>query len=167
MMCSLCKTNDATVHLTQVVGDKLEKIDLCETCAQEKGVSDTTGFHLAELLLGMSGTKGGEAGTASSPSKSQLKCPQCGYTQADLKKTARLGCPECYVTFADSLKPMLKSMHRGTKHIGKVPGGIAPAVDPGAQIKSVQRELEKAVAAEDYERAAELRDQLKTLKASS
>lgn len=165
MLCSLCKTNDATVHLTQVVGDKLEKIDLCETCAQEKGVSDTTGFHLAELLLGMSGTKAESAPAA--PSKNQLKCPQCGYTQADLKKTARLGCPECYVTFADSLKPMLKSMHRGTRHVGKVPGGTAPVADPAAQLKSVERELVKAVAEEDYERAAELRDQLKALKASS
>jgi len=51
MLCRICKQEDATVHLTQISGDKMQKIDLCEHCAKAKGVNDPTGFSLAALLM--------------------------------------------------------------------------------------------------------------------
>jgi protein arginine kinase activator len=53
MLCSICKEKEATVHLTQIAGDKMQKVDLCEDCAKTKGVNDPTGFSLADLLLGL------------------------------------------------------------------------------------------------------------------
>jgi protein arginine kinase activator len=53
MLCSVCKENKATVHLTQIVGEKMQKVDLCEACSKEKGINDPTGFSLADLLLGL------------------------------------------------------------------------------------------------------------------
>ena len=41
--CDIC-TKLATVHLTQIVNGKIHKIDLCETCAKEKGVTDPNGL---------------------------------------------------------------------------------------------------------------------------
>jgi len=55
MVCQLCKQKEATVHLTQIVEDEMKKLDLCEACAKQKGVTDPTGFSLAELLLGAAG----------------------------------------------------------------------------------------------------------------
>ena len=45
--------NEATVHLTEIVEGKMQKNDLCEECAREKGVTDPEGFTLADLLLGL------------------------------------------------------------------------------------------------------------------
>ena len=53
MLCCICKEKEATVHLTQIAGDKMQKVDLCEECAKTKGVNDPTGFSLADLLLGL------------------------------------------------------------------------------------------------------------------
>ena len=117
MLCCICKEKEATVHLTQIAGEKMQKVDLCEECAKTKGVNDPTGFSLADLLLGLGASQeieqaGGDSG---------LKCPACGFTQADFKKAGRLGCPECYETFAEPLEGLLKTMHKGTRHVGKVP----------------------------------------------
>lgn len=163
MLCTVCKKNEAKIHFTEVVEGKMQKIDLCEACSQEKGVADTTSSHLAELLLNMSGMKEEVLAPAG---KAQLICPRCGFTQADLKKTARLGCPDCYETFAESLAGLLKNMHRGTRHIGKVPGAPAKAKEKEdtSRLDELQRELEKAVTGENFERAALLRDEIKVAK---
>ena len=34
MLCCVCKEKTATVHLTQITGDKMQKVDLCEDCAK-------------------------------------------------------------------------------------------------------------------------------------
>ena len=50
MKCCVCNEKEAKVHLTQIVGDKTQKMDLCEGCAAQKGANDPAGFSLAELL---------------------------------------------------------------------------------------------------------------------
>jgi protein arginine kinase activator len=50
MQCEVCKNTEATVHLTQIINGKMQKVDMCESCAKEKGVSDPTGFSLADML---------------------------------------------------------------------------------------------------------------------
>src|SRR5881397_3948845 len=114
MLCDICKQNVATVHLTQMVGGKTKKVDLCEACSKEKGVTDPTGFALADLLLGLGAAQEMERGG------SAQKCAVCGFSQADFKKTGRLGCATCYDTFADGLQSLLKGMHKGTTHTGKI-----------------------------------------------
>ena len=96
MICEVCQTENATVHLTQIISGKMQKIDLCEKCAKEKGVADPAGFSLADMLLGL-----GAADEIKSTGTEELVCPQCGFTQPDFKKTGRLGCPQCYVTFSE------------------------------------------------------------------
>ena len=53
MQCCVCKEKPATVHLTQIVGEKMQKLDLCEECAKAKGVNDPTSFAMADLMLGL------------------------------------------------------------------------------------------------------------------
>ncbi|MCD6339348.1 MAG: UvrB/UvrC motif-containing protein [Verrucomicrobia bacterium] len=158
MLCTVCKKKEATVHLTQIVGDKLIKVDLCEECAKEKGIDDPTGFALAEVLMGLGVSE--EAGQTAS----QTRCPQCGCSHADFKKTGRLGCPKCYEVFAEELAEVLKSMHRGARHVGKAPRKKQRARSVEERIELLQRKLEQAVAVEEYEEAARLRDEIRTLK---
>jgi len=160
MQCCVCKEKEAKVHLTQIVGDKMQKVDLCEECAKQKGVNDPAGFSLADLLLGLGASQEMEQVAGSG----DLKCPHCGFTQADFKKAGRLGCSECYDTFAEGLEGLLKSMHKGIKHLGKVPQSLQQGRDLSEKLKSLQKKLDKAVADEDFETAAVVRDEIKTAK---
>jgi protein arginine kinase activator len=152
----ICKQNPAKVHLTQIVGDKIQKVDLCEECAKQKGVNDPAGFSLADLLLGL-----GASQEIAPAGREEIKCPNCGFTQADFKKAGRLGCSQCYTTFAEGLEGLLKSMHKGTKHLGKVPLAMRQGRDLTERLKYLQKKLDRAVSAEDFEQAATLRDEIK------
>ncbi len=161
MLCCQCNENEATVHLTEVVGDKMKKVDLCEACAKAKGVSDPAGFALADLLLGLGASQQVEQSAGSEGG--QLTCSSCGFTQADFKKTGRLGCSECYNSFADGLEGVLKTMHKGTRHVGKVPKALRRARDVSDQLKTLQKKLDKSITTENFEQAAVLRDEIKKL----
>src|SRR5882757_10316243 len=158
MLCCVCNKKEATVHLTQIAGDKMQKVDLCEECAKQKGVNDPAGFSLADLLLGLGASQEMEQSGGA-----ELKCPKCGFTQADFKKAGRLGCSECYTTFADGLDGLLKTMHKGTRHTGKVPLALQQSRDLAERLKSLQKKLTKAVEDENFEQAALLRDEIKQI----
>jgi protein arginine kinase activator len=161
MLCCICKEREATVHLTQIAGDKMQKVDLCEECAKTKGVNDPTGFSLADLLLGL----GASQELEQSSGGVELKCPRCGFTQADFKKAGRLGCSDCYKTFAEGLDGLLKSMHKGTRHVGKVPESLRQTRDLSDRLKQLQKKLAKAIQDENFEQAAQLRDEIKQMNA--
>lgn len=158
MICEVCQNESATVHLTQIIGGKMQKIDLCEKCAKEKGVADPAGFSLADMLLGL-----GAAEEIKSNNSESIVCPQCGFTQPDFKKTGRLGCPQCYATFSEGLGVILKDMHKGIVHKGKIPSRAARQQQYQSRLKDLHKELQVAVQSEDYEQAANLRDQISTL----
>ena len=174
LQCDACKEREAEVFLTQIVEGKMQKVNLCKTCSAENGVDDPTGFALTELLSGI-GTStetekpvapatapsliSGVSATVSAPSK----CSVCGFTQADFKKTGRLGCSECYDTFEDHLGNLLKAMHKGTRHTGKLPARVAKQHQMTERMKGLQENLLRAVREENYEDAANLRDQIRKL----
>jgi protein arginine kinase activator len=161
MLCTICKEKPATVHLTQIVGDKMQKLDLCEDCAKTKGINDPTSFGLADLdlVLGLGASQQLEQAAGGV----ELKCPRCGFTQADFKKSGRLGCPECYRTFAEGLAGLLKTMHKGTRHTGKAPEALRATRENAGLLKTLQAKLAKAIKDENYEQAAQVRDEIKQL----
>jgi protein arginine kinase activator len=161
MLCTICKEKPATVHLTQIVGDKMQKLDLCEDCAKTKGINDPTSFGLADLdlVLGL----GASQQLEQAASGVELKCPRCGFTQADFKKSGRLGCPECYKTFAEGLSGLLKTMHKSTRHVGKAPEALRATRENADRLKTLQIKLARAIKDEKYEQAALLRDEIKQL----
>ena len=128
-----------------------------EVCAKEKGVHDQAGFSLADLVLGLGAA---EEIKAEAPG---ARCPACGFTQADFKKTGRLGCSACWTAFEPGLGSLLKAMHKGTRHVGKVPGKAAHTIAISEKIKELSEELQKAVRAEKYEDAAHIRDHIREL----
>ncbi len=155
LKCNLC-SKPATVHLTQIVNNKVHKIDLCEECAQAKGVTDPTGFSLSDLLLKASlNTEGIEAGP---------RCEQCGFTQNDFKKTGRFGCPHCYETFNALVEPMLDNMHKGTTHTGKVPQKALARKSLYDRLTTLELDLSEAIKTERYEDAARYRDEISQVK---
>jgi protein arginine kinase activator len=150
MLCLICKEKPATEHFALYVGDKLQKLDLCDACAQARAANSPDGFASDELItaLGIGGA--------------ELKCSSCGFTQADFKKFGRLGCPACYKTFSKELRGALPTMHKGTRHTGKVPGRIRLAEIAGRR-KTLEDELSLAVFLENSEDAARTHDEIKRL----
>jgi protein arginine kinase activator len=160
MLCSVCQQNEATVHLTQIIDNQMQTVDLCEPCSKAKGVDNPQGFSLAGILAGLGMAV---APTESQPAAEVLKCPHCGFSQADFKKIGRLGCAECYVTFAAALQGSLKAMHKGDRHVGKMPRLHRASQEVSTRLRALQEKLGKAVVAEDFEEAARLRDQIKQI----
>jgi len=155
MHCDICKKAEATVHLTQIVEGKMLKVDLCESCAKEKGVQEAAGVSLADLLVGLGAA---EEMKVESPG---AQCPVCGFTQADFKKTGRLGCSACWETFEAGLASLLKAMHKGDHHVGKVPAKAMHTLAVNGKIRELAEQLEKAVREEKYEDAAQIRDEIR------
>jgi len=161
MQCDACQSEEATVFLTQIVNGKMQKVNLCPACAKAKGVDDPAGFQLTDLLLGL-----GASQSVDNPAN-QHKCPVCGFTQTDLKKTGRMGCSHCYEVFAEPVRGMLKNMHKGTVHKGKAPARLQDLRELQQAIDSLEDELATAVRSEDYENAARLRDRLRELRSEN
>lgn len=160
MNCDSCQSENASVYFTQIVEGKMQKVNLCESCAQEKGVTDPTGFALADMLKGL----GTEGNSGSAVSSGGLACQHCGFSQADFKKTGRFGCSQCYRVFSDGLDNLLEAMHRNTMHVGKVPSHFSGETQvEKSRLDALHADLEASVDAEDYEEAARLRDAITEL----
>lgn len=153
MKCEICDGSDATVHFKQICNGKVKEMYVCETCAAENGFDLESPLSMPEFLFG-------PAFQSEQPEQTEEKaCPVCGMSGKDFKKRSLLGCPVCYDTFADALMPYLCAMQKGTRHVGKAPAG--EALD--AEIAAMQKALEQAVAAQDFEEAATLRDRIRDL----
>ena len=155
LKCDLCSKN-ATVHLTQIVNNKVHKVDLCEACAQAKGVTDPSGFSLSDLLV--------KASLNPEAPADGIRCEHCGFTQNDFKKHGRFGCPQCYSTFSSMVEPMLDNMHKGTKHSGKVPQKALERQSLYDRLTQLEDNLEAAIKSERYEDAARFRDEINQVK---
>lgn len=154
MLCESCKERDATVHLTQVVDGAIKKLHLCEECATKSGFDAQSPLSITDILLGMGIQKSEEA------SDSERRCPRCHMRRTDFKKTGRFGCAHCYETFAEELPPLLKAMHRSDHHTGKIPRKEGARAQAGAELAALQKRMDKAIATENFEEAAMLRDQI-------
>ena len=81
----------------------------------------------------------------------------------DIAKSGKVGCDKCYETFIDQLLPSFQRMHGRSRHAGKTPIGCAPTDTVQDKIARLKSELEKAVAEQNFEQAATLRDEIKRL----
>ena len=158
--CDNCN-KPATVHLTEIRnGKKIEK-HLCEQCAaQNEGLPVKSHMPINELL-----TNFVMAHSGVQAKEQTLQCEHCGMTWAEFRQNGLLGCPNDYASFERELSPLLQRAHDGaTQHVGKQPtrrGGSGVPMKRQVDIGKLRRDLQKAVEAEDYERAAKLRDQIK------
>ena len=160
MLCDICKKNDATVHLTEIIDEQMNELHLCEECARQKSVAMEQQFGLSDLLAGMADLD--KPGKESEPLV-DLKCPNCGLSYADFKKIGRLGCGTCYSAFSKYLGPLLKRIHGSTQHTGKSPLKAAPALKKNIDVQELRIRLQKAIGSEAFEEAAKLRDQIKEI----
>ena len=97
----------------------------------------------------------------------QRKCPVCSITFLEFRKQGRLGCPHDYEFFSEELEPLLMNIHDQTHHIGKVPKRCPQGADQKTQLIRLRREMKEAIASENYERASQLRDEIRATEAEA
>jgi protein arginine kinase activator len=159
MVCDDCGENEAILHVTKIENNQMNTYHLCEGCASARGLEPGAGageYPLTDFLEQVGRVTG-----AVSPAG---PCPYCGMKLDEFKKLGRLGCPQCYVAFESHLSGLLRRLHGGAQHLGKV---YLPPDPTRAQqqerLAGLRRKLDRAVRTEDFERAAALRDQIRSL----
>lgn len=166
MNCQDCGVRESTVKVTQIINNEKVVLNLCKECATKRGFHsplDNTPFPLANFLAGMMSKPEPQKGKKS-VTKPDLTCPNCGLTFSEFSRLGRFGCGQCYKTFRERLQPLLRKIHGSSLHRGKLPPMLS---EDSALIKEQERleeELKRAIADEQYERAADLRDKLNSLK---
>lgn len=160
MVCNVCGTSDATIHLTEIINNQMLEIHLCETCAQEKGTDFKTHFNWGELLPGLGVP---EKSAKTQEKKVLIRCADCQMTYEDFAKTGRLGCSSCYTAFSKMLLPLIKRVHHAVTHVGKKPSKIPREVRSTHDLRLLQDRLRKSIQTESFEEAARLRDEIKQL----
>lgn len=164
MLCERCKKAQATFHQTDIKpsGEKEER-HLCERCASEEGFfSNKPSVNINEILETF--VSGGKAAAAA---LSGLVCEECGISYVEFRNQGLLGCPHDYDVFKEPLAKLLERAHDGaTHHTGKTPRSLGVQRTSHQDVRKLKKQLEEAVAAEDYERAAALRDRIQKLEAS-
>ena len=170
MMCIRCN-KPATVHIKEISNGSIVALDLCEHCAASAGYSPQEHPPLNEILNDFVA-----ASSQLAPGNSP-HCPDCGMTWREFKDTGLLGCEKDYDIFVQLLGRVIEKAQQGAKHhTGKArprrgrptkTTGQPDAVQPRrTELKHLQSELAKALKTESYEKAAKLRDQIKTLENS-
>jgi len=162
MKCDICKKREATVHLTEIINDKVSKLHLCEKCAKEKGDQMQSHFGLTDLLSGLM-DMGPVMGDEPLKVKASPKCDMCGMTYQDFQKKGKLGCGECYEKFNKPLSELLRKIHGSDRHVGKMPFKGEKTVKEQEDLKRLKDELNKMIQQEEFEKAAVLRDRIKEL----
>lgn len=159
MLCQKCGKNTATTHIKTVINGMVTEQNLCGYCAAKSGYNGLSGGSLSELLASMLGKS-----TKLEPGKPQHRCACCGATFADIAEKGKVGCGQCYKEFEDQLLPYLKRIHGSVRHTGKIPGGTELVVtEAKSTVSELKARLAALVAAEKYEEAAVVRDEIKRL----
>lgn len=160
MICNICGTKEATIHLTEIVNGQIAEVHICEQCAEEKGTDFKTYFNFSDLLAGFAG---GEKALTTSGKKAALVCKYCGMSYEDFSKNGRLGCSGCYESFRKPLAAVIKQVQRASYHVGKKPSKIPKSVRSVHDLRQLQERLRKSIQSEAFEDAARIRDQIKTI----
>lgn len=159
MLCQYCGKRQATTHLKRVINGQTTEFHVCAQCAAQHGLDLFGGFGLntGDLFGGL----------FSSPVSRELgesvRCRTCGRSFREIAQSGQLGCPDCYLTFYDQLLPSIQRVHGKATHAGKVGSSGPDESKTERRLESLKSQLNKAIAAQEYEKCAELRDQIREL----
>lgn len=159
MLCQNCQRSDATTHIKRIVNGEAAEIHLCAECARNLGVADVFpgmgGMGLFRDMLSAADIK--------RVGEKVLRCEICGFTFDDISRTGRPGCPNCYRIFGEKLRPSLQKIHGRAIHKGKIPAAANEDTLKEHKISQLKIKLNEAIDEQNFERAAQLRDEIRTL----
>nr|WP_263323912.1 UvrB/UvrC motif-containing protein [Neobacillus sp. Marseille-Q6967] len=170
MICQECNQRPAALHFTKITNGEKTEVNLCEKCAQEKGdmfmFTGGSGFSFNNLLAGLLNIDPTIKKTNQSTFHQEeiLQCPNCSLTFPQFVKVGRFGCAHCYEAFKEQLPPVLRRLHSGNlTYNGKIPKRIGGSIHLKKQIEGLKNELRELILQEEFEKAAQIRDEIRTL----
>ena len=167
MLCQDCRRRPATVKITTIIDHQKTELHLCEECARKRGEVEFGSegqVSLGEMLAAFLHHQG----VVRPPKPGEPEptpCPGCGMTYEQLVHTGKLGCSECFRHFEPQVETILRHVHGSTHHIGRMPKRAGGPLRAEHRINRLKRELASCVQAENFERAAQLRDEIRELEA--
>lgn len=168
MQCQECNQRPATLHFTKIINGKKTEFHICDQCAREKGeyIPGSNSFSIHQLLSGLLNFEQpiSNSQLAGQTNEQELKCEKCEMSYRQFAKAGRFGCASCYKTFNQKLDPVLKRVHSGnTLHSGKIPKRIGGSIQIKKQIVQLKEKMKQHINNEEFEQAAEVRDQIRSL----
>lgn len=159
MLCDVCRERDATVTLTHAVKGDVNVLHLCQRCAAERGIETTVTTPLKNMIADYLPVV--QAQTLAAQAES-LRCAFCSMSLADFRESGRLGCASCYSTFDQSLRALLRRVHGNARHGGRRYEAPPPdLLHEVTALGELRERLRRAIAQEEFEQAAQLRDQIR------
>ena len=168
-LCDECKAKEACYTVSVMMGDQVTQRRLCPDCMAKMNMNLAAGnvkHLLSAIMSAISGSVEEAAATIAEEASetASIVCERCGTSLSQFTKSGKLGCPSCYQAFREQLTPMLQQIHGRVQHAGRKPLDDEAAQRRRAVYERLSRQLEQAVAMEDFETAAILRDQLRQLR---
>ena len=178
MLCEQCKKREATMRYVEVVNGVTTEHNLCSVCASQLDMGSFSAvlekeISLASLLSGLLGIQDTEKKDGRF---ADVVCPNCGTTYEYFVESSRFGCRDCYSVFGPLLGDNIRHLQGSERHVGKRPDYVIreaaesneepqlPKLSTEEQIRLLQARIKDAIRREDYEEAAVLRDEIRTLK---
>lgn len=167
MMCEDCGVNPAVFHFVSIKNEERSERNLCPAC-MAKYKKQLPGIDIRNLAGMLNNLIDGKKTTGKEkidPETAAITCRQCGMTYGEFRQCGMLGCAQCYDAFREPMTALLQRIHGNTQHAGRIPGGVHSGTSIRMNIDRLRQQLQKAVAAEEYEQAAKFRDAIRALTA--
>lgn len=170
MLCEKCKKNQAVTHIRRNINGVQSEMHLCKRCAAEMtgSLENTYNKLFSDFGFGLDSVLGSIFGQdflgENLLTDTSEHCPMCGMTLQNIQKTGNVGCAKCYETFRGQLMPFIQRIHGKTVHNGRIPSSAAGSISVKNKINELEKKLHEAVEAQEYEQAAKLRDEIRTLR---
>lgn len=165
MLCDSCKQNEATIHITKIVNGVKKEANLCSSCAGKSEefnlVSDMDIMAPFSFPNVLSGLMDYVNKTSKNNKAMEFRCESCGTTYKEFKERGLLGCSKCYESFNSTMIPVIKGVQGNIDHVGKIPKDMGKDLMQKKQLLKLKEQLQEAIALEEYEKAAEIRDKIR------
>ena len=164
MLCEKCQKNPATVHMQHFMHGVKKEMHLCQECSFKLEMPISLENIFQGFMEQFNSTYFGQTPTESKAKQCTMAtCTSCLLTYEEFKKGMKLGCDTCYKTFKGSIEALLKNVQGSTRHSGKYPQRTGAGILQQRQANQLRVHLQQAIAEENFEEAARLRDEIRNL----
>ncbi len=168
MLCQNCFRERAKINIIQIINKDHKELNLCESCVEKLGFNKSIS-NLPKVFTALVGDilkfKQKESNLSVRHAESGC-CPVCGYSWQEFERIGLLGCDNCYLTFHEQIKEVLQRIHGTARHKGKRLR-VKSEIDLTKNLVYLEKTLREAIEKEEYEKAAEFRDKIRSLKHES
>ncbi|WP_024467647.1 UvrB/UvrC motif-containing protein [Treponema pedis] len=159
MICDMCKKNEAAVSIEQISDGAKKNIYLCRDCAAKFGF----GIFSEKMDISIKNIFNNYELNKKLEFENSPVCPHCGQKLLDIRFKQKIGCVNCFSAFKNEIAEILKQKKKDLRYTGVIQKSKVIGFENKRIAAELRQKLRKAIEAEEYEKAAFLRDELKAL----